>query len=70
MDCEGNVVPFERAKAPALSLIRFNTTIHGAMKEMVPQMLKNMTPYKEVFSLLTQHKTGLINKSSKLEASG
>lgn len=43
--------------------------IHGAMKEMVPQMLKNMAPYKEVVSLLTQYKLALISKYPELESS-
>lgn len=69
LDYKGNIVPFEQAKSPALSLVSFNTMIHGAMQEMVPQMLKNMSPYKEVVSLLSQHKMGLVSKYPELESS-
>ncbi|MBS4193295.1 hypothetical protein KHA94_24735 [Bacillus sp. FJAT-49705] len=69
LDYEGNVLPFEQAKAPATSLIRFNTMIHGAMQEMVPQMLKNMDPYKKVVSLLSEHKTNLSSKDPELASS-
>ncbi|TCJ02182.1 hypothetical protein [Cytobacillus praedii] len=69
LDYKGNIVPFVQAKAPALSLIRFNTMIHGAMQEMVPQMRKSMTPYKEVVSLLSKYKTNLVSKHPNLESS-
>ncbi|QED46421.1 hypothetical protein [Cytobacillus dafuensis] len=69
LDYEGNVLPFEKAEVPATALNRFNTMIHGAMQEMVPQMLKNMDPYKEVVSLLTQHKSDLIWRDPELASS-
>jgi hypothetical protein len=48
LDYKGNIIPFEEAKTPALALVSFNTLIHSAMKEMVPQMLKDMSSYKEI----------------------
>lgn len=69
LDYKGNIVPFEEAKAPALALVSFNTMIHSAMKEMVPQMLKEMSPYKDVVSLLNRHKADLVRMQPNLEAS-
>lgn len=69
LDYKGNIVPFEEAKAPALALVSFNTMIHSAMKEMVPQMLKEMSPYKDVVTLLNRHKADLVRMQPNLEAS-
>lgn len=69
LDYKGNIVPFEEAKAPALALVSFNTMIHSAMKEMVPQMLKDMSPYKDLVSLINRHKADLVRIQPNLEAS-
>lgn len=69
LDYKGNIVPFEEAKAPALALVSFNTMIHSAMKEMVPQMLKDMSPYRDLVSLINRHKADLVRIQPNLEAS-
>ena len=67
LDYKGNILPFNQAKEPAFSLVSFNTMIHGAMQEMVPQMLKDMSPYEEVVSLLNRYKEDFVKINPQLE---
>lgn len=69
LDAKGNVVPFNRSTDPAYFLVSYNTMIHETMKQMVPQMYKDMSPFKDVLSLLRKNKWEIVNSCTRCEPS-
>lgn len=63
LDSKGEVVPFIKAKEYLKYLINYNTLMSNTISGILPQMKKNMSPYKEKIQLLTKYQQAFYNLS-------
>ncbi|MFO1442103.1 hypothetical protein KDN24_02465 [Bacillus sp. Bva_UNVM-123] len=62
----GFAIPFSEAKHPAYCLISYNTLVHFAISNILPQIHKEMAPYKQFVSLLQKHRAVILAESPNM----
>lgn len=62
----GFAIPFSEAKHPAYCLISYNTLVHFAISNILPQIHKEMAPYERFVSLLQKHRAMILAESPNM----